>query len=141
MNTLSIISFLAAIFVGIFTTCALSESPKTGGQCDYKSYNGQAEITSINRIEKSPNGSPEAYEIKFTFIPDQEIEEEFARTGGKEFLLLLNNSSYPDIKFLEKYGISAGKLFKCSLKVITKGTCTPIIFEFPSINLSDYIKK
>jgi len=53
---------------------------------------------------------------------------------------MLKNSGYPGPKFLEKYGIEAGKSFECHLKVIVKGTCTPILFEFPTIDLRDYFE-
>ncbi len=51
-----------------------------------------------------------------------------------------NPPSYPGPQFLEKYGIGVGKVFDCYLKVIIKGTCTPMLFEFPSIRLDDYFE-
>ncbi len=106
-----------------------------GGPCEYTQYKGHAKIVSITKINEH-----ERYEVKFLFIPDQEIRESFAQTEGKEFLLTLRNSSYPGPQFLERYGIRVGKVFDCNLKVIIKGTCTPMIFEFPSIKLDDYFK-
>jgi len=106
-----------------------------GGSCQYKKYKGRAEIISITK-----KGVPDSYEVKFSFHSDQEIKETFAQTKGREFPLMLSNFSHPGPKFLEKYGIEVGRVFDCYLNVITKGTCTPIIFEFPSINLDDYIE-
>lgn len=110
-----------------------------GGRCEYKSYAGKARIVSI---EKAPSkiSSSEGYEVKFVFLSSGSVEESFARTEGKEFLLLLADSSHPGPKFLKKYGIEAGRVFDCILKVITKGTCTPVLFEFPSIRLDDYFE-
>jgi hypothetical protein len=109
-----------------------------GGPCEYKQYPGKAVITSITPGTEPGKTPGESYVVKFTFSPEQEIQEEFARTAGKEFLLLLTNSTYPGPRFLEKYGIRVGKVFDCVMKVIVKGTCTPRIFEFPSIRLDDY---
>jgi hypothetical protein len=109
-----------------------------GGQCEYKEYEGRAEIISITRIARSIHDPYEREEVKFKFIPYREIQESFARTEGREFFLMLSNSSYPGPKFLERYGIDVGKVFDCHLKVISQGTCTPTIFEFPSIRLDDY---
>ena len=111
-----------------------------GGPCEYKQYNGRANIISITVKSEAHNDSHETYRVKFAFTSDQEIQENFAQTEGKEFVLLLNNSNYPGPKFLEKYDIQVGKIFDCHMKVITKGTCTPVVFEFPTIRLDDYFE-
>lgn len=111
-----------------------------GGQCQYKQYEGHAKVISITKKSESDSYLKERYEVKFSFTPDQKIKETYAQTEGKEFLLLLSNSSYSGPKFLEKYGIEIASILKCNMKVIIKGTCTPIIFEFPSIRLDDYFE-
>lgn len=108
--------------------------PVVGGQCEYKKYRGQARILSV-RKKQLPN---ECYEVKFCFHTNDVITESYGQVEGKEYLLLLDNSSYPGSKFLEKYGIERGRYFDCYLKVIIRGTCTPILFDFVTIDLSDY---
>jgi len=54
--------------------------------------------------------------------------------------LRLMNSWFPGPRFLERYGIAAGKSFECSLKVITQGTCTPTVIDFPAIDRADYFE-
>lgn len=123
---------LVLVFVGILPSSAEDESvkePLVGGPCDYKHYEGLAKITSINQRADSGNG----YEVKFSFQSDQEIDEPYAQTEGREFLLLTKNGSYPGATFLEKNGIEVGSVLDCTLNVIVRGACTPIIFEFPSI--------
>lgn len=128
----------------IFLTCACSaDAPRetlAGGPCEYKQYKGRAKIESITQKSKTHNYAHEVYEVKFSFTSNQEITGKFARTEGKEFVLLLKNSAYPGPKFLEKYDIRVGKVFECIMEVITKGTCTPILFEFPTIRLDDYFE-
>jgi len=116
----------------------VGEKRLVGGQCEYKKYEGGAQITSITRIVGSVADPNERDQVKFKFIPYGRVEETFAQIEGREFSLTLINSSYPGRRFLEKYGIEVGKVFDCYLKVITKGTCTPIFFEFPSIKLDDF---
>jgi len=114
-----------------------------GGLCEYKQYNGKATIISICKKELLNHyGGPsyESYEVKFSFSSDEKIREAYAKVEGKEYVLMLTNSWYPGPKFLQKYDIEVGKSFNCYLKVITKGTCTPIIFDFPTIDLSDYFE-
>ena len=110
---------------------------RMGGPCEYNQYRGKARITSIKGLPE-PNQGREKFEVKFIFLPEEEIKESFARVEGREFLLLLTNSTYPEGIFLERYQIKTGKTLDCILKVIRKGTCTPMLFDFPGINLSDY---
>jgi hypothetical protein len=101
-----------------------------GGTCDYKKYDGHAVITSIVHKTDLKNPSEEKYEVKFHFYPDEEIQEPFAQTEGKEFILLVKGE-FARAEFLRKHGIRVGKVLHGSLKVITRGTCTPTVFEFP----------
>jgi len=134
---------LSLIFVIVLQTgLPLAYAEKVGGPCEYKQYAGKAKIMSIT--PKTGHAYDlyfyQAYEVKFSFIPDQKISEKFARTEGKEYVLLLKNSSYPGPKFIEKYELKTGKILECNMNVITKGTCTPILFDFPSLRLDDYIE-
>jgi hypothetical protein len=113
---------------------------RMGGPCEYNHYQGKARITSIKELPE-PNQGREKFEVKFIFLPEEEIKESFARVEGREFLLLLANSTYPDGRFLDRYQVKPGRVFDCILKVIRKGTCTPMMFDFPGINLSEYEKE
>lgn len=133
----------------VFFLCGVScmatekrpERRVVGGPCEYKAYPGKATIVSVQKPEgpsqTGPSGS-DAYEVRFSFTSQEAIEEDWVQLEGKEHLLLLTNSSFPGPRFLEKYGIEPGKSFECNLKVITKGTCTPLLFDFPAIDLNDY---
>jgi hypothetical protein len=125
---------MSLIFLVSLTSCDLAASsssqPRVGGACIYKQYKGDAEIVSVTQRQ----GVPGEYEIKFSFHPQETIQEEFARVEGRQWLLVQKDSSYPKDDFLIQYGIKAGKSLPCYLKVITKGTCTPVLFEFPTIN-------
>jgi|MudIll2142460700_1097286.scaffolds.fasta_scaffold810371_1 hypothetical protein len=111
-----------------------------GGPCEYKQYKGRAKIISIIPKDENPGYSHEVFEVKFSYTPDRKVDEIFAQTEGRVFELQLTNSWNPGPKFLRKYGIEVGKEFACYMKVITRGTCTPVIFEFPSIKLDDYFE-
>jgi hypothetical protein len=117
-----------------------ASGPVFGGSCEYKSYPGQTRIKTIQEVPR-PDEAVKKYEVSFTFEPNEEIAERFARTEGRTYLLLLENGTYPDQHFLRKYGIERGQVFDCILKVITRGTCTPILFKFPGIDLGDYGEK
>ena len=136
---MKMIGLLMFLFAFISPACAQDE-PLAGGQCEYRSYKGQAKITSIISKGKQRNFTHEIYEVKFLFIADQEVKEKYISTKEKEFVLLLNNSNYPGPQFLEKYDIQVGNVFQCYMKVIVRGTCTPVVFEFPTIRLDDFFE-
>jgi len=131
-------------FLWVFSCWAMdkpAERRVVGGPCEYKAYPGRATIVSVQKKERPAKAGASlsaVYEVKFSFTPHEEIEEGYGQVEGKEYLLLLANSSYPGPWFLKKYGIKPGKCFECYLKVITRGTCTPVLFDFPAIDLSDY---
>lgn len=116
---------------------------KVGGLCEYSKYKGKAIIVSIiPKTSSDYSAGPlyEGYEVKFRFVAEEEIKETHGKIEGKEYVLTLTNSWYPGPKFLRKYGIEEGKRFDCFLHVITKGVCTPIMFDFPAIDRSDYFE-
>ena len=80
-----------------------SEPSVVGGPCEYKQYKGRAIIISI-----IPKALPDHYtgpfyknyELRFRFIPDEEIKEVYGKVQGKEYVLRLANSWYPGPRFL-----------------------------------------
>ena len=115
-----------------------------GGPCEYKSYRGIATITSVRETKEGPEsrgGHPyQGHEVRFFFFPDEKVKESYGNVEGKEYTLKLTNSWNPGAKFLKKYGIEAGRNFECYLKVITRGTCTPVLFDFSTVDLGDYFE-
>lgn len=111
--------------------------PKDGGPCEYKEYKGKAEIISIEKIESKSasvsNKQPvEIFKVTYHFYPEKKIQETFVPVESRDFVLLLPNSSYPDLEFIQENNISLGKRIDCVLNVITKGACKPMIFKFPT---------
>ncbi len=144
-NLYYLIFFISIILLLIIVSFLYAEDMSeekhlVGGQCEYKSYEGHAKIISITKKSETINYLKDEYEVRFIFTTDRKIEESFAQIEKKEFLLLINNTYNPRLKFLEKYDIKVGKVLDCYLKVIIKGTCTPILFEFPSVMLEDYLE-
>lgn len=113
----------------------------TGEPCEYKEYRGLATFISIVVKSEPGEGMNEKYLVKFSFTPETEVKEEFAQPAGKEFVLLLSNSEYPGRRYLEKYNLRERTIHDCTMKVIVRGTCTPVLFEFRNINLNDHLSK
>jgi hypothetical protein len=108
---------------------ASTSLPLAGGPCAYKHYKGEAEIISI---QPKPD-APETYEIKFSFHPQEMIREAFVKVEGRQWPLLLRDHSPPREDFILRYAIKSGRRFPCVMKVIVKGACTPVLFDFPTI--------
>jgi hypothetical protein len=124
---------MSLVLLVSLTSCCLAassvSSQRVGGPCNYKQYSGEAEIVSVKQRQTNPS----EYEIKFSFHQHETIQEEFARVEGKQWLLVQKDSSYPGEDFLKQYNIKTGRRLPCYLKVITKGTCTPVLFDFPTV--------
>ena len=110
------------------------EAPRAGGPCEYHRYEGLAEVTSLRQTVDPYSQGKESWEVKFRFIPNQEIKESFAQVAGREFLLEIGQSPYLSREFIERQGVQIGRTFNGYLLAITRGTCTPVLFEFPAFS-------
>lgn len=119
-----------------------------GGPCAYTDIPGSALITSIEKTEASSHqvtvsGGPgyEGLEVRYTFTPTAPIANAAAKAwAAKTHSLQLANSWYPGPRYIAKYGLTQGKTIPAVLKVITKGTCTPFVFDLSGIDTTDYFE-
>lgn len=133
---------------------AAGQKPKTqdirvGGPCSYKSYDGTAHITRIVKTEASRKqagvrGGPgyEGHEIWFRFAPKEKIALVGWQAGvfDREHLLTLKNGWYPGPGFIDKYRLAVGHKYPCTAQIIETGACTPIVFDFGTIDTCDYFE-
>ena len=118
---------------------------RVGGPCRYESYPGTATFTDVKAWQpESPTaGVPTPYPplaVAFTFTPAQPIMNESLYKPGVVHTFTLINCMPPGPRFAAKYGIKAGAVVPCQLRVIRQGTCTPVVFEFPGIDRADYFE-
>jgi hypothetical protein len=135
------ILFMGAALPGIGCSMTGSETtrgPLVGGPCEYRSYPGQAEIVSVAPMEAPASTAGGRFDVKFRFISDGPVEEPLGKAAlARTFSLLPDRESPPDRAFMERFDIRPGKRYSCTLKVIMRGTCTPILFDFPSLTPVD----
>jgi hypothetical protein len=135
------IVFIGAVLPGIGCSMTGSETtrgPMVGGPCEYISYPGQAEVVSVAPWAAPASPAGERFDVKFRFIPDGPVQEPLGKAAlERTFSLLPDREMPPDRAFMEKFDIRPGKRLVCTLKVITRGTCTPILFDFPSLTPVD----
>jgi hypothetical protein len=134
------ILLIGAVSPGIGCSMTGSETtrgPLVGGPCEYRPYPGQAEIVSVAPMEAPAAAAGERFDVKFRFIPDRPVEEALGKAAlERAFSLLPDRELPPDRAFMQRFDIRPGKRYSCTLQVITRGTCTPILFDFPSLTPS-----
>ncbi len=143
---LNLKTFGSLFFLILITVSCTKAEPgrpdrMVGGACQYKSYPGTAKVLAFEKIPAKKaveKGGGDEYDVRFIFYPETTPIEKFAQVEGKTHRLVLMNGSLPKEGFLKKYGISPGKTLPCHLDVIVKGTCTPVVFQFPTVDLTDY---
>jgi hypothetical protein len=131
--------FLMLFFIVLpVSSCGFAQpseqrSPTVGGACSYKAYPGWATIVLVKPKEEASGRNEKRFEVNFSFLPDDKIEEDFARTEGKMFPLYDEHLRHPDAEFIDKHQIRTGYVLRGTLEVITRGTCTPAFFNFPDL--------
>ncbi len=112
-----------------------------GGRCEYKEIKGTAAITSIVKADSGDNNSQVT--VFFDFVPDDPDavnNYRFHNVPDKDQELRVGGGVNPAKSYMDLKGITAGSSYKCKRMEITKGTCTPVIFDFYEIDFSDYGK-
>jgi hypothetical protein len=141
---------LSVIYVLLITTgVIMAELRQTGTLtpeyfvCTGKVEIIRVEITDKSRAQSTVLGGPgyEGYEVWFKFVPENEIRDErLEKVISKEHEFRLANSWYVGKRYLEKYGITPGKIYPCLLKILIRGTGTPVIFEIEGLDKKDYFE-
>ncbi len=96
-----------------------------GGPCQYKEYPGHAVI---HGVEESRDG----LEIRFFFLPETEVTDQLFQ-ADKAYLLLDPRGRRPEHGFARKKDLQPGSILDCRLRLIVKGACTPVLFDFPGL--------
>ncbi|WP_243366280.1 hypothetical protein [Fundidesulfovibrio soli] len=132
----------AAVAVALsaaFSVPAQAQAPqRVGGPCTYQEHPGTATIVSVTAL---PRTSPEAYQphrVLFTFQAEPMLADPLY-APGKVHEMTLTGGAAPGRKFLEKYGIKQGRKIPAEIRLIRGGTCTPVLFRFQGIDLSDRV--
>ncbi|MCF7862360.1 hypothetical protein K9M79_09050 [Candidatus Woesearchaeota archaeon] len=99
-------------------TAAPKETPQTeppivGGPCEYVSTLGQCSISAV-----------ESTSVTFSFIPDGSLNLEGADWATEDAIL-----SKQYTQDVTNPNFQLGESVACKIKLITKGTCTPVLFE------------
>jgi len=141
--TFPLFSLAVSLVLGLVMSdsAGCKEVPAVGGKCVYKVYKGTAVITEVSVSDHEGNKGQRFCRVKFVFTSSEPIKEPFAQVEDREFDLVSSDFSSLSESFLHKYRIKQGSIVNCDLHVITQGTCTPVLFEFPELNRDEYTVK
>lgn len=107
-----------------------------GGACSYTETPGEATVVSLNNATAGQNDcNNDPVEVVFNFTPSDPLKANAAT--DKNVHLTVGDGKNPSRSYIASKGFAVGATLKCSRKTIISGTCTPIVFDFPDLDLSD----
>jgi hypothetical protein len=129
---------LLAIVVALAGAC--EEEEVIDAECSYEEIGGIAEIVSIDQPLPGelncPKGSAAIY---FDFIPhDTTAVLRYTGNWPASNARLLIGGMNPSEAWIDDQGLRVGLLLECVRMQITKGTCAPIVYTYPDLDLSRF---
>lgn len=115
---------------------------RVGGPCDYASYPGTARILSVTPAapaEAQPGQPYPGLRVRYAYTPSGDVSASGARDVEGPKTLTMANGWDPGPKFVEKYGLTPGRILPCELLVIRSGTCTPVLYRLGGVDTADYL--
>ena len=109
----------------------------TGGPCEYLEIPGTAKITAIKPAGAGYNCPRNPVEVLFDFMP---VDPKLSCRNAQDRHFQIGAGMNPSMDFVEKRGLKVGQTLRCIRKEIVRGTCSPLGFDFPDVDLSDYGK-
>jgi len=140
MNRILLIA-AAACVLAVFPLLPGCDEQITGGPCQYRGFSGTATIRSVTPDPAANRDCENDVIIVFDFAPDDPGDVDLYRfpqwpDTGRVFELI-SGGSVPD-GWAQKEGLVPDSRHKCIRSEIRIGTCTPLMFEFPDVDVSDW---
>ena len=120
------------------------ESPHAvGGPCEYVDIPGIAKIVSVKEAPSTEYNCAKAVQVTFDFVPNDPAAVKSYRfpnwkDTGCHFTV--GGGMNPPKAWVLERGLVEGSEHACVRSEITKGTCTPVNFSFPTINMDGWEK-
>ena len=135
---------MAAILVaGIMVACAPGKSQTVGGPCTYNKIPGVITIIALESAPGNENNCKDAVKVVFRFTPTDPAAEKkyaFPNWSDEKQVFTVGGGTNPNRDWVKSKGMTVGAKFEASRNEILSGTCTPVVFEFMSIDVADFAK-
>ena len=116
------------------------DPPMDGGACAYTMIPGNIEITEVREADPDAyNCDDNPVEIIFTFTPTTLADREsyiFPEWEDSDQHITIGSGMNPSRIWAEDQGLVVGASLPAERREITMGACTPVLFEFPSVDFS-----
>lgn len=125
-------SVVVAVIVCMSTLSGVGCGPvKVGGACTYDNFVGTATITKIEpRDETAPDGGVTVvFDTQFT---GSKPTPAFYKHQDRA-VVIKNPDGKTDEAWLAAQNLTVGAKLRVEASLITSGTCTPVIFAFPTL--------
>jgi hypothetical protein len=115
--------------------------PVVVDECEYVDIPGTATIVNVREPDPGASNCRNAGEIVFRFTPDDPTAPErylipdWPDTGQ---ILTVGNGMNPPRSWVQDRGLRKGTIHRAVRREITRGTCTPVIFEFPDVDMTGW---
>ena len=148
MQRLWIVTFLAAALM-LFSPCSssvmadiaepLPEPEVVGGACEYEDVAGIATIISVTEAPAEEyNCENNPVKVVFDFRPSYLLARllyMFPDMSDEGNALTIAGGANPAADWVAAQGLVVGSKHTCIRREIVSGTCTPVIFEFPNLDM------
>ncbi len=135
--TILLISISLLMIAGLSGCVGPQQKTTEGGPCDYVNIKGTAHIIAVERATKGPNNCKNPVSVVFNFMP-LDGAAGGANRSYKNQRLTLGEGQNPPGAWVNAQGIKVGSRLSCVRQEITSGTCTPVLYSFPSLNYSGW---
>ncbi|MDI6795816.1 MAG: hypothetical protein QMD09_02675 [Desulfatibacillaceae bacterium] len=135
------------LFLACSSPAVLQESKgnMAGGPCQYQEIIGHALITSVGPAEPQEYNCPnQAQKVLFSFYPDNEgaaAKYLFPGWADEGNSLSVAGGANPPAAWVLRQGIEPGVKIPAIRAEIVSGTCTPVVFSFPGLDMESALEE
>jgi len=133
------VSCICFLSIFLFLSCSSSSknSGPIGGPCSYTSTTGTATIVSLNSASTNSNNcNNNPVEVIFDFTPSKPSDVNTATDTNR--VLTVGDGKNPSLNYVLSKGLAVGSTHPCMRQIEVSGVCTPVVFTFTDIDLTDY---
>ncbi len=116
-----------------------------GGPCQYQKVIGFARITFVGTAGSQEYNCPnQAQKVLFSFYPDNEGAVKnylFPGWADEGNSLSVAGGANPPAAWVASQGLEPGVQIPCIRAEIVSGTCTPVVFSFPGLDMESAIEE
>ena len=121
--------------------CGPAQIKKVGGPCIYDKIPGTITINSIEPAPENESNCKDAVKVTFIFTPtDPAAKQHYSYPGwsDEDQAFTVGGGTNPNRDWVKGKGIRVGNRYDATRNEIRSGTCTPVLFQFTSIDTGDY---